>query len=416
MIKKIFSNELVKGSLVLFVTFNIFNVLNFIFQFSMARMLGPSDFGILASIMTLLYFLALPSESIQTVVSRYTSKFKVENNDGKIKNLLFKSLKNGLFAALVLFLVLMPLFFAFGYFLNIPFSVVALCGLMLFPFLLIPATRGVMQGMKKFNALGWNMIFDSSIKVIAAILLVYLGFGIYAAVGSIIIGGLAALSISFIPLKKVIKSKSEKADFSGIYKYGSPIIIVLLPVLLMQSIDVFLARRFFSAEIAGHYAVANLIGKMIFFGTLAIAKTMFPISSEKFEDSGKDNEKTRKIFYKSLIMVLGLCFSALIILLLFPSLLISLLFGKEYLEITGIVFNIGIAFTFISLANIFLLYGISINRKINIKFMSLFVILVIFQGFLLWFLRDSLWNFSIGMIISSLLLFIGSLFVVRRKG
>ena len=209
MIKKIFSNELMRGSLILFITFNIFNLLNFIFQFSMARMLGPADFSVLASIMTLLYFLALPSESIQTIVSRYTSKFNVKKENGKIKNLLIKSLKKSSLVALILFILLLPIFFLFGYFLDIPFSLVALSGVVLFSFFLIPTTRGVMQGMKKFGALGSNMILDSLIKVVIAVILVYLGFGVYAAVGSIIIGGLVALSISLIPLKDVMKSKIE---------------------------------------------------------------------------------------------------------------------------------------------------------------------------------------------------------------
>jgi len=404
-----------RGSLILFITFNIFNLLNFIFQFSMARMLGPADFSVLASIMTLLYFLALPSESIQTIVSRYTSKFNVKKENGKIKNLLIKSLKKSSLVALILFILLLPIFFLFGYFLDIPFSLVALSGVVLFSFFLIPTTRGVMQGMKKFGALGSNMILDSLIKVVIAVILVYLGFGVYAAVGSIIIGGLVALSISLIPLKDVMKSKIESADLSGIYKYGSPVIIIFLPILLMQSIDVFLARRFFSPEIAGHYAVANLIGKMIFFGTLAIGKTMFPLSSEKFENSGSDNSKTRKIFYKSLIMVLSLCGLSLIALLLFPDLIIRLLFGNEYLEISSIVFNIGVAFTFISVANIILLYGLSINKKIGIKYLASFIIFVFIQAVLLWFLKDNLLNFSIGMIISCLLLFLGSMLILLKK-
>lgn len=78
MLKRIMSNELVKGSIVLFILFNIFNVLNFVFQFLMARMLGPSDYGVFAALITLIYIIAIPSDSIQTVVSKYTSKFLVK--------------------------------------------------------------------------------------------------------------------------------------------------------------------------------------------------------------------------------------------------------------------------------------------------------------------------------------------------
>src|SRR3989338_7787315 len=113
MIKKITSSELVKGSIILFVTFSIFNFLNFIFQFLMARMLGPAEYVVFAVIMALFYFMAVPADSIQTIISKYTSKLKVKNEYGKIKLLLIKSLKKGFIAATILFLVFLPIFFAF---------------------------------------------------------------------------------------------------------------------------------------------------------------------------------------------------------------------------------------------------------------------------------------------------------------
>jgi len=407
MIKKIVSNELVRGSFVLFITFNIFNILNFVFQFSMARMLGPVEYGVFAVLMSMLYFMAIPSDSIQTIVSRYTSKFNVKEENGKIKSLITKSLKKGILFAFLIYLLLMPFFYLFSYFLNISFFLVLLTGLMLFTFFLIPTTRGVLQGQKRFNSLGINMVLDSGIKVLISLYLVFIGWSVYGAVSSILLGSFIALVLSFIPLRKTLSEKSKSANFSGIYQYSSPIVFSILAILLMQSLDVILAKRFFSPEVAGQYAVANLIGKMIFFGTLAISKSMFPLSSEKFDD-GKN---TNKIFYRSLIIVLFLCVSALLVLLLFPELFVKVLFGEKYLPVSNIIFNIGLAFSFISLSNLVVLYCISVNRKINTFYMAGFVII---QVILLWLFKSSLYSFSIAMMISSLLLFIGSLIIIKK--
>ena len=407
MIKKIVSNELVRGSFVLFITFNIFNILNFVFQFSMARMLGPVEYGVFAVLMSMLYFMAIPSDSIQTIVSRYTSKFNVKEENGKIKSLITKSLKKGILFAFLIYLLLMPFFYLFSYFLNISFFLVLLTGLMLFTFFLIPTTRGVLQGQKRFNSLGINMVLDSGIKVLISLYLVFIGWSVYGAVSSILLGSFIALVLSFIPLRKTLSEKSKSANFSGIYQYSSPIVFSILAILLMQSLDVILAKRFFSPEVAGQYAVANLIGKMIFFGTLAISKSMFPLSSEKF-DGGRN---TNKIFYRSLIIVLFLCVSALLVLLLFPELFIKILFGEQYLPVSNILFNMGLAFSFISLSNLVVLYCISVNRKINTFYMAGFVII---QIILLWLFKSSLYSFSIAMMISSLLLFIGSLIIIKK--
>ena len=408
MIKRVLSNELVRGSLTLFLMLNIFNVLNFVFQFAMARMLGPVDYGVFAALVTIIYFIAIPSDSIQTVVSKYTSKFKVEKSEGKIKYLAYQIYKKGTILSIVLFILALPTLYLFSYFLNISFFLTALTGLMVFSIFLIPVSRGVMQGMKKFNALGINMILDTVIRIVFSVILVLIGFKVYGAMIGILIGTFAAFFISFLPLRKIYSEKKEKANVSKIYEYSSPVILTLLAILLMQSIDIILAKRFFSPEIAGQYAVANLIGKMIFFGTVAVSKAMFPLSTERFADGNK----TSKIFIRSLLMVLGLSFVALIILFLFPELIVGLLFGKEYLGISGILFNIGIAFSLISLANIVLLYGISIDRKINIYFI---LVVLILQVLLLWVMSSNLLLFSVAMIISSLILFVGSLFTIRKR-
>ena len=99
--------------------------------------------------------------------------------------------------------------------------------------------------------------------------------------------------------------------------------------MIFQSIDIILSRVFFSEVIAGHYAVANLTGKIIFFGTVAISKAMFPISSEK----SKRGNKTYNILYKSLLIVSVLCGIALILFGLFAIFI-------DFIEIPRIHLNI----------------------------------------------------------------------------
>src|SRR3989338_1959753 len=95
-LKKKFSNELGRGAFILFITINIFNLLNFLFHFSMGRLLGPAAYGILAVLMSLVYIYNIPSEAIQNIISRYTSKFNIKKEHGKIKSLLFKGLFKGI--------------------------------------------------------------------------------------------------------------------------------------------------------------------------------------------------------------------------------------------------------------------------------------------------------------------------------
>jgi len=404
MVKKIFSSELFKGSLTFFVLFNIFNVLNFVFQVSMARMLGPEDFGVLATLMLFMYFLAIPADGIQLVATKYASRFYSNKENGKIKFFLGEFFRMGTKWSFIVFIFLIPVFFVLSNLLKINFFLFLLVGTTIFSVFLVPSVRGVMQGMKKFNSLGMSFIFEGATRIIIAVFLVFFGWKVYGAVIGIILSTFLPFIIAFIPLKEMSHSEKKETDVSKIYKQSPTILYVLLIIMFFQSIDIFLVRLFFvntSEAIVGQYAVANQIGKMIFFGTLAISRVMFPISSEKFASKGQ----TKSIVMKSLGIVALLCIGSLFVLAIFPKLVLGILYGGDYLAVSNIIFNIGLAFSFLSLANLVLLYAVSIDKKIKLWHGLIFVIV---QTGLLYFFRGSLYQFSIGMILSGFFLFIGS--------
>src|SRR3989344_5481111 len=96
MIKKIMEkfgkDELVKGSFILLIMINLYNLLNQLFHLFMARFLGPIDYGILTVLFSIIYIIAIPSEAVQNVIAAYTKQLTLKKEDGKIKFMLFKSL------------------------------------------------------------------------------------------------------------------------------------------------------------------------------------------------------------------------------------------------------------------------------------------------------------------------------------
>tara|TARA_Y100000310_G_scaffold57557_1_gene52822 strand:- start:972 stop:2201 length:1230 start_codon:yes stop_codon:yes gene_type:complete len=408
MIKKLLSNRFARGSFSLFIMFNIFNLLSFIFQFSMARLLGPAEFGVFAVLISLVYFVAIPSDSVQTFVAKYSSKFKAKGEIGKIKSMTLKIFYKGLKVSLITFVISIPLIYLLAYFLDISFLLVFLTSTLIFSIFLLPTTRGLMQGMQQFNSLGMNMIVEGSLKLVFSVLFVLAGMKVYGAIVGLLLGIVFAFVFSLLPLGIMFKSKKEDVKIPNIYRSSSAIILVLVAIMGVQSIDIIVAKKLFSDIVAGQYAVLNLMGKIIFFGTIAISKVMLPISSEKFENGGK----TRKILIRSLVSVgilslIGLCFYGL-----FPELIISVLFGSEYLAISDFVFLIGIAFTFISLSNIVLLYGVAVDKKIKLWQLIIFLVL---QLSLLISMGDNLQNYSIAMIVTGIAMFFGSLIIVNSK-
>ena len=91
--------------------------------------------------------------------------------------------------------------------LKIEYPLLALTGLMILLFLIVPANRGMLQGKKRFKSLGFNMISEALTKLALAIFFVYIGWRVYGAIIATVLGVLISLLFSFLSLKDIIKSK-----------------------------------------------------------------------------------------------------------------------------------------------------------------------------------------------------------------
>lgn len=411
MFKKISKDELVRGSFVLIITMGLFNFFNYIFQMSMAKMLGPIDYGVFAVLMSFMYIFTIPSEAIQTIVAKYTSKLNTKKSYGKIKDLLIRSIKKAFILSLILFAIFIIISYLFlAEFFKIKMSFLVLTGITLIFCCIMPVTRGILQGQKKFSKLGFNMIFESIIKIIASVSFVIIGFSVYGAIGGVLTGSLVAFTYSFFLIKEITSSKRIKEKFHGIYSYSIPGLIAITCIVLMYSLDIILARRFFSPELAGQYAFVSLIGKVIVFINLAIGKAMFPLSSEQFEKGAK----TQGLFKKSIILVSLTAIFLLFFYFFFPEQVIRIvsLGSTQYLAASNVLFILGLAFAFNSFSNIIILYNLSINRM---KKSSFFLLSFVFLEILmLSIFHSNIREFAIALMITNLLMFLYSLKFIRK--
>lgn len=398
-------NDLVRGSLILVILFNLFNLLNYSFQFFMARMLTVADYGIFAVLMSIRYFLNVPSESVQLISSRYSSTLDNEEDLGKIRTMIAKMTQKGLIISILIYLAFIPFSFFLSWFLDIQLGLFLVAGTLIFVSFLVPINRGVLQGRKKFAKLGFTVFGEAIFKILIGVLLVLIGFRVYGAIIGVILGLLISFLLSFFLLKDIFKSKKESLNIEGIYSYSFSVFLMFFVIFFMFSIDIFLAKRFFDPDLAGKYAIASLTGKMIFFAFNPISKAMFPIVS------GAEKEKSKKTLYDALKLII--LFSAIVLILFYaiPEFIIKVLFGSKYLEVAGILWIVGLAYLILIISELFIYYALSF-KKINKA--QLFIIFPLIQVLLLSFFHSNLVEFSIALVVSFLALFIGSFLVSRH--
>lgn len=397
------NKDLVRGSFILLIVFNIYALINFIFQSSMARLLSIADYGVLAALLYLVYFLGIFAESIQTVFAKITS---IEKDNRIIKNIFRRSMRKLFPITLIFFLIYLIIAVPLYFYKDISYPLFALNSLFIFTVLFLPITRGIMQGKKRFTALGINLIIEASIKLALSILLVWFGWRIYGAITGALLGTFLALIFSFTQIKDVNKVKEKKADTIELKEDSKSIFIVIASLLAFYIVDIFIAQIVFTKEIAGMYAIASILSKAIFWGTQPISRAMFPLSTEKNQD-----EKTANNTYHTAFILLSIVIVAVLVLFFFLSdFIIKIFSGKEISESASILFYLGLATSMLSFANLNILYKVSRKKPKNPH--VFFIIFIIGIALLLVF-KGSLLQYSLAFITASAIFLWGSIVLIK---
>ncbi|MEM2956103.1 MAG: oligosaccharide flippase family protein [Candidatus Pacearchaeota archaeon] len=396
------SDSLIRASIVILIAYGIFHATNFFYHFFSARLLGPAEYSIVASLFSIIYMISIGSTTIQNVVTKFTAEFKAKNENNKIIFLFRKGMKKlSIYAIilLVLYVLASPLI---ANFLKISLIPVLILSPYILLSILIPFNRGILQGLQKFKSLGINMIIDGVVKLISALILIYLGLKANGAIAAPVIGTAVAFAFTFPLLRFNNKISNVKISSKEIYKFTIVSFTALFLITAIYNIDIFLVKHFFSAEIAGHYAALSLMGKIVFFGATAIGITMFPKISEL-----TNKKRIECVFKKSFLFTFLITVIVVIIYFLFPKLLIKFVFGQEYLDIANLLGLFGIFMSLVSLSYICILKKLAIGKK---KFVWILLSAVIMEIILI-----SLFHNSLSKVIHILILINSILLILLLK-
>ncbi|MGV8142532.1 MAG: oligosaccharide flippase family protein [Candidatus Pacearchaeota archaeon] len=392
--------EIIRGSTVLLIGFGAYNLLHFLFQFFMARYLTVSEYSILASVFVIVYISSVFSESIQNFMVKYTSR---ESETGKLKNLIARISRKMRRVSLIIIGVYLVAIIGLSKLLKIDYWLLSLGGIIIVFALFIPITRGLMQGRKKFRSLSINMMSEAFVKLIIGTGLVLLGFGVLGALIGVISASIMSFAFSKIQLKEIYSAEEKRIETKESYAYIVPTFVLTAVVVIFYSLDVWIARIFFSPEVSGAYALASLLGKIIFWGTIPISKAMMPLSTDT------DKEKTKHVFPTAIALILLAVSMALLVFWIFPEWIIKIFSGKDVAIASSILVYEGISFGIIAIANLILIYHLAINKT---KKYWIMVIPLILEIGILSFFRSDIFVFAKSFLIVSVIFLASALLLM----
>jgi len=406
LIKNVARHDLVSGSFFIFVGSTISSFMAFLLNIYFARELSYADYGIFASLLSIVSLLTIPSAALSAIIVRYATLFFSRKEDKKAGAFYKQAFKYLLLFSISLNIGLLLIFPLISSFLKIDqIGLIFLTGVSVTTFYMAILNLGFLQSMLKFRLIGLLHLLAGIGKLASGAILVFIGWKVYGALFATFAFSLIGFLLSFIPLRKVIRNAGKEINIGvkDVTAYAVPTTVAIFALSSFISSDVLLVKHFFSATEAGYYGGLSLVGKVIFYFTGPIPIVMFPLIVKKHAVS----ENFRNLFFVAIVMVLIPAFLISGFYFLFPDFTIKLfLGGKGYLAIAPYLGLFGIFLTVYSVNNVFVNFFISV-KKTKMCLVALFWAII--QIILICIFHDNFYQIIYVSIATSILLLISLL-------
>ncbi len=390
------------------------NIFTYIFHALAGRVLGPAEYGGMVSMLAIITVMFIPGQAIQAVIAREVARHELQQKYNQIVTLSIVVFKHVIILGFAIFVGLSLVSTSIAKFFQIDsnWPVIAV-GLVFMVVLLLPVIRGVLQGLQKFGLLGINLLADSGLRLVAGLILFMLGARVTGGILAGGIGGLLAGLVVIFPLGWLWKYRTKVTkdiNIKAMYQYGLPVVATFGAFTALYTLDVIIVKHYFDPTIAGYYSAAALVGKAFLFLPYATTQVLFP----KVSAGHSQNEDTKKLLNKSLLLTAGALGLGIITVWLLAPFVILSLFGKEFLnhDTLWLVRWFGIAISPLALVFVIMQYHLATK---NIKFAILLIIdIPLFMAGMILFHSDILQILAL-VGCNHVLLLLGSILFTWRK-
>jgi len=290
LIKKLKNNSFLLNTLITTAGIIFASVLNYLFQYFMAKYYSKEAYGGLQTLFSFIYLFSVPLNVIQNCVAFFVTRYIQEKKSNLIP-MLFSRVTTifikiaGIF--IILFTLSIPLLDKFLN-LNSPVALFLL-GVYLCTYLLIPINRGILQGYFRFIPFAFSFIIEAVLRLSFGLLLINLG--LEGAMIATIISGAGIYALTYFPTRKLVRSElsKEKVTLSlkPFAKFITPVVLAYAFFTGMYTFDMIIVKHFFTGEEAGNYAILALLGKIVFWTISPVVNVLFPSSAKEKQNFKK---------------------------------------------------------------------------------------------------------------------------------
>jgi O-antigen/teichoic acid export membrane protein len=341
-IQQLFFGKLAKASSFLFAGIVVTGLLGYIFQIIMGRMLSVVEYGTFTALMAVIMLIGAPLKTLSMLVSREVSAYRQNQNISALTSIFY--IVNSRIFLFSIFITIISLFFIqplqnllsidkyIDFFLFISIILIAI------PYAVIVA---FLQGLQYFKWLSIAGVLAILLKILVAVILIFLGFGLSGALGGAAISSLIVLFLTYFAVRPSIGVKFNPSKIKINFSYGFffPVFLANIGFAVMTQIDMVMVKYYFSEQDAGIYAAASILGKAVMYLPGGIVMALFPMVAE----NQSDGKSSSNYLIQAVIVTSILCSIGAFLYYYFSDSLIILLYGKEYLPSAQLLKYFGFA-------------------------------------------------------------------------
>jgi len=379
-------------------------ILGYVFHIIMGRMLTVEEYGLFTALMALMMVTGAPLGTLTMVVSRKVSAYRVNQKTGDLTHLFYTINLKALLV--VLALLLLALFFieTVQFFLKVEsrehLYLLAVLIVISFP---QSINNAYLQGMQYFKWLSASGALGVLFKIISAVLLIWMGFGVSGALGGVVISAAIMLIFTYTILHPQLQNgKDSHYDTEHLsFKSALPVLLANTAFVVMTQVDMILVKYYFTEQDAGLYAAASILGKAVMYLPGSIAVALFPMVAENHADG----KSSAHLLIQAVGITLLLCGIGAFFYYFLGDSIIILLYGSAYQEAGEILKYYGFAILPMALVMVAERYLIAMGQ---VLFVYLFAVIAPLQLIAIYFYHETLFDIIIILGISgSLLVIIG---------
>ena len=334
------------------------NVIALAFTIVFARVLGASDYGSLAALLSAFIILMVPGSALQIAVARHVST-SLASGDAQAGAGVRRWLGHLLLATAVVALAAIPLRQLLAAVLNVEEDwAAAAVPLTAMLWMLVSVERGALQGLQRYRLVGWSIIGEAGARLAFALLLVGIGLDVTGAfLGSVL--SLVAVGLVLAgPLFRHVPH-GEGIPLRDLLAGAWAPVIGLMLLFALQELHVIVVKHEASGDAAGSYAVAAVAAKAIIWVAVGLGMYLLPEAARRV----RGGEDARPILLSTLALIAAAAVPMVLVYAVAAKPLLGAVFGEDLTQASGALPWLALAMALLACAYLAVQYLLAIGRR-----------------------------------------------------